>query len=112
MQIVLFPAQLAIIFVLLINGFEFTDVMWRPRWLREYGLLTPQPGDPQPFVSVHLACCIEPPEMVILTLDSLAALDYEIFEVLVIDNNTREDQIWQPVAEHCRKLGSRFRFFH
>jgi len=112
MLIVLFPAQLAIIFILLINGFEFTEVMWRPRWRREFGLLTPQPGDPQPFVSIHLACCNEPPEMVILTLDSLAALDYDNFEVLVIDNNTKEDEVWKPVEAHCRALGERFRFFH
>ncbi|HET7798224.1 MAG TPA: glycosyltransferase, partial [Nevskia sp.] len=112
MLIVLFPAQLAIIFILLINGFEFTEVMWRPRWMREFGLLSPQPGDPQPFVSIHLACCNEPPEMVILTLDSLAALDYENFEVLVIDNNTKEDEVWKPVEAHCRALGERFRFFH
>ena len=77
MLIVLFLAQLAIIFILLINGFEFTEVMWRPHWRREFALLSPQPGDPQPVVSIHLACCNEPPEMVILTLDSLAALDYE-----------------------------------
>ncbi len=112
MLIVLAPAQLAIIFILLINGFEFTEVLWRRRWLREFPLLDPKPDDPQPFVSIHLACCNEPPEMVILTLDSLAALDYRNFEVLVIDNNTRRDEVWQPVEEHCRKLGERFRFFH
>jgi exo-beta-1,3-glucanase (GH17 family)/cellulose synthase/poly-beta-1,6-N-acetylglucosamine synthase-like glycosyltransferase len=112
MLLVLAPAQIAIIFILLINAFEFTEVLWRRRWLREFGLLDPKPGDPQPFVSIHLACCNEPPEMVILTLDSLAALDYENFEVLVIDNNTKRDEVWQPVEEHCKKLGARFRFFH
>jgi len=46
------------------------------------------------------------------TLDSLAALDYPRFEVLVIDNNTRDESVWRPVLQHCQKLGSRFRFFH
>jgi len=50
--------------------------------------------------------------MVILTLDSLAALDYENFEVLVIDNNTKNEAVWKPVEEHCEKLGPKFRFFH
>ncbi|HET8941764.1 MAG TPA: glycosyltransferase, partial [Rudaea sp.] len=109
---ILAPAQFAIVLIALINGFEFTEVLWRRRWLREFNLLTPTPGDPQPFVSIHLACCNEPPEMVNLTLDSLAALDYENFEVVVIDNNTRRDEVWKPVEEHCAKLGSRFRFFH
>ncbi len=112
MLALLFPAQLAIIVILLINGFEFTEVLWRPRWLREFLPLTPAPGDPQPFVSVHLACYNEPPEMVILTLDSLAALDYDNFEVLVIDNNTKNEDVWRPVQAHCAKLGPRFRFFH
>lgn len=112
MLLLLFPAQIAIILVLLINGFEFTEVLWRPRWLRHFELLKPEPGDAQPFVSIHLACCNEPPEMVILTLDSLAALDYENYEVLVIDNNTKREEVWRPVEEYCTKLGPKFRFFH
>jgi cellulose synthase/poly-beta-1,6-N-acetylglucosamine synthase-like glycosyltransferase len=32
--------------------------------------------------------------------------------VLVIDNNTPDEETWRPVEEHCRKLGERFRFFH
>ncbi|HEX3897298.1 MAG TPA: glycosyltransferase, partial [Rudaea sp.] len=112
MLTVLVPAQLAIVMILLINGFEFTEVLWRRRWVREFGLLQTEPSDAQPFVSIHLACCNEPPEMVILTLDSLAALDYRNFEVIVVDNNTKRDEVWQPIEEHCRKLGERFRFFH
>ena len=112
MLTILAPAQAAIVLILLINGFEFTEVLWRKRWMREFLPLTPAPGERLPFVSIHLACCNEPPEMVILTLDSLAALDYEHFEVLVIDNNTKRDEVWQPVQEHCAKLGPRFRFFH
>jgi exo-beta-1,3-glucanase (GH17 family)/cellulose synthase/poly-beta-1,6-N-acetylglucosamine synthase-like glycosyltransferase len=112
MLVLLFPAQLAIILILLINGFEFTEVLWRPRWLRGFGLLEPEPPERQPFVSIHLACYNEPPEMVILTLDSLAALDYANFEVLVIDNNTKDPDVWKPVEAHCARLGPRFRFFH
>ena len=112
MLTILAPAQAAIVLILLINGFEFTEVLWRKRWMREFKPLEPKPGEAQPFVSVHLACCNEPPEMVILTLDSLAALDYENFEVLVIDNNTKRDEVWKPVEEHCAKLGAKFRFFH
>jgi exo-beta-1,3-glucanase (GH17 family)/cellulose synthase/poly-beta-1,6-N-acetylglucosamine synthase-like glycosyltransferase len=112
MFLLLVPAQIAIILILLINGFEFTEVLWRPRWLRHFNLLQPSPPADQPFVSIHLACCNEPPEMVILTLDSLAALDYQNYEVLVIDNNTKREDVWKPVEEHCAKLGERFRFFH
>jgi exo-beta-1,3-glucanase (GH17 family)/cellulose synthase/poly-beta-1,6-N-acetylglucosamine synthase-like glycosyltransferase len=110
--IVLFPAQLAILAILLINGFEFVEVLWRRKWVRHCGLLPPDPPALQPFVSIHLACYNEPPEMVIATLDSLAALDYANFEVLVLDNNTKREEIWKPLAAHCAQLGERFRFFH
>jgi len=112
MLVLLFPAQIAILAILLINGFEFTEVLWRRNWIRHAGMLTPDPVEKQPFVSIHLACYNEPPEMVIITLDSLAALQYENYEVLVIDNNTKDPAIWKPVQEYCEKLGSKFRFFH
>ena len=50
--------------------------------------------------------------MVIGTLNSLAALGYSNFEVVVLDNNTRDERIWRPVEAHCARLGPRFRFFH
>ncbi len=112
MLVLLFPAQVAILAILLINGFEFTEVLWRREWIRHAGMLTPDPAEKQPFVSIHLACYNEPPEMVIITLDSLAALDYQNYEVLVIDNNTKDPAIWKPVQEYCEKLGEHFRFFH
>ncbi|TAL83286.1 MAG: glycosyltransferase [Rhodanobacter sp.] len=112
MLVLLFPAQIAILAILLINGFEFTEVLWRPSWLRHAGMLRPDRPEKQPFVSIHLACYNEPPEMVIITLDSLVALDYENYEVLVIDNNTKDPAVWKPVQDYCEKLGKRFRFFH
>ncbi|HEV7775535.1 MAG TPA: glycosyltransferase family 2 protein [Luteibacter sp.] len=112
MLILLFPAQIAILSILLINGFEFTEVLWRRRWMRHAELLPHDPPERQPFVSIHLACHNEPPEMVMITLDSLAALDYANFEVLVLDNNTKDPAVWKPIEEYCAKLGSRFRFFH
>jgi glycosyltransferase involved in cell wall biosynthesis len=64
------------------------------------------------MVSVHVPAFNEPPDMLIQTLDALAALDYPSFEVVVIDNNTKDPKVWQPVKAHCEKLGERFRFFH
>jgi cellulose synthase/poly-beta-1,6-N-acetylglucosamine synthase-like glycosyltransferase len=50
--------------------------------------------------------------MLIETIDALARLDYPDYEVLVIDNNTKDEAVWRPVEAHCAKLGARFRFFH
>jgi cellulose synthase/poly-beta-1,6-N-acetylglucosamine synthase-like glycosyltransferase len=46
------------------------------------------------------------------TLDALARLDYPNYEVLVIDNNTKDEAVWKPLEIYCAKLGARFRFFH
>src|SRR6185312_13126364 len=54
----------------------------------------------------------EPPELLKETLRSLARLEWENFEVIVIDNNTSDPALWKPVEEYCRGLGPRFRFFH
>src|SRR5262249_27205420 len=67
---------------------------------------------PWPRVSLHVPCYSEPPDIVIGTLDAISRMQYPNFEVLVIDNNTKDPALWRPVEEHCRQLGPRFRFFH
>ena len=54
-----------------------------------------------PKVSIHVPCYNEPPHMVMETLDALAQLDYPNFEVMVIDNNTKDEAVWKPLEEHC-----------
>jgi glycosyltransferase involved in cell wall biosynthesis len=63
-------------------------------------------------VSIHVPTHNEPPDLVIETLDALARLDYDNYEVLVIDNNTPDESLWRPLEAHCRRLGAHFRFFH
>lgn len=72
----------------------------------------PQTATRKPRVSIHVPTYAEPPAMVIATLEALARLDYPSYEVIVVDNNTPDPDLWRPVAEHCRRLGERFRFFH
>jgi len=112
MLLVLVPAQVAILAILLIHGFEFVETLALDGWRRRFGRIALAPGSHFPLVSIHLPCHNEPPEMVIQTLDGLAALDYPAFEVLVVDNNTRDRAVWAPVEAHCARLGARFRFFH
>jgi hypothetical protein len=69
-------------------------------------------GSHAPRISVHVPCHAEPPHIVIGTLDCLARLDYPDFEVLVIDNNTADPELWLPVRAYCERLGPRFRFLH
>ncbi|NMG54076.1 glycosyltransferase [Aromatoleum aromaticum] len=108
----LIGATVLTIAVLLSHGFEFGEVLFKRRWKRRFLPLTPLAAEREPFVSIHLACCNEPPEMVIATIDSLAAMNYGNFEVLVLDNNTKDEALWKPLEARCAELGSRFRFFH
>lgn len=66
----------------------------------------------QPLVSFHVPTCSEPPDVVAKTLLALSKLNYDAYEVLVIDNNTKDDALWRPIEALCAELGSRFRFFH
>jgi exo-beta-1,3-glucanase (GH17 family)/cellulose synthase/poly-beta-1,6-N-acetylglucosamine synthase-like glycosyltransferase len=111
--IALLGAQVVLLALLLVDGFELAEVLWtreRRRHFEPYKDWTPPPDAPK--VSIHLPCYNEPPHMVIETLEALAQLDYPNFEVLVIDNNTKDEAVWKPLEEYCAKLGSRFRFFH
>jgi cellulose synthase/poly-beta-1,6-N-acetylglucosamine synthase-like glycosyltransferase/exo-beta-1,3-glucanase (GH17 family) len=67
-------------------------------------------GDYAPKVSIHIPAYREPPEMVKATLDAVARLAYPNFECIIVVNNTPDEAMWRPVAEHCRTLGEHFRF--
>jgi cellulose synthase/poly-beta-1,6-N-acetylglucosamine synthase-like glycosyltransferase len=66
----------------------------------------------KPFVSFHVPICAEPPEVVTRTLIALRDLKYDTYEVIVVDNNTKEEQLWRPIEALCRDIGPRFRFHH
>ena len=110
---VLLLSATAVVILLLAEAHEWAESLWQRHGRRQsMPLRQPQPGDRLQKVSIHVPIYNEPPELVIASLNALARLDYSDFEVLVIDNNTRDPAAWQPVEEHCRRLGERFRFFH
>jgi cellulose synthase/poly-beta-1,6-N-acetylglucosamine synthase-like glycosyltransferase len=65
-----------------------------------------------PKVSIHIPAYFEPPEMLKQTLDAAALLEYPNFECVVIINNTPDPEFWQPIQDHCRLLGERFKFIN
>ena len=108
---VLIVGMLGVIAVLFAEAHEWAEAHWVTKHRR---LLQPRAADGArlPKVSIHVPAYNEPPEMLCETLDALAALDYPDYEVLVVDNNTVDEDVWRPVEAHCAKLGPRFRFFH
>jgi exo-beta-1,3-glucanase (GH17 family)/cellulose synthase/poly-beta-1,6-N-acetylglucosamine synthase-like glycosyltransferase len=103
-------SMFVVIAVLIAEAHEWAEAHWAiPR--RRPLSVTPG-GAALPKVSIHVPAYNEPPQMLIETLDALARLDYPDYEVIVIDNNTRDESVWRPVERHCERLGARFRFFH
>lgn len=108
----LIVAMLMTAAVLMIYGVEFSEVMFKGGWRRFYRRAEPVPASQEKFVSVHLACYNEPPAMVIATIESLARLEYTNFEVIVVDNNTKDEALWKPVEAYMATLPDNFRFYH
>lgn len=70
------------------------------------------PENYYPKVSIHIPAYFEPVEMLKQTLDALSRLDYPNYECVVIINNTPDPAFWQPIQDHCRALGERFKFIN
>lgn len=107
-----YPLLLCFVPVNLVRAYENWEVLCRRGWSRPREPLPGLDGSYAPCVSIHVPAHAEPPKLVVETLDRLAGLDYPNFEVLLIDNNTDDPELWRPVERHCRALGPRFRFFH
>ncbi len=94
----LLPAVLLMGAMLIAQTFEFVELYW-PGGLRNIAPLRPaREGLALPLVSVHLACSNEPPAMVLESLRRLFALDWPQLEICIVDNNTRDPALWQPLA--------------
>jgi exo-beta-1,3-glucanase (GH17 family)/cellulose synthase/poly-beta-1,6-N-acetylglucosamine synthase-like glycosyltransferase len=104
--VLLAPALALMTAIVIAQLLEFAEMFWDGN-LRRRLSIDAQPSDasdaPTPRVSIHLACCNEPPETVIASIDSLLALDWPDLEVLIIDNNTRDPALWQPVEAHVAR---------
>ena len=94
--------------IILTEGVELAASMWRVERRLHHAVI----AEISPYVSIHLPAYNEPPEMVIETLAALARLDYENYEVIILDNNTPDPAVWRPVEAFAKTLGPRFRFFH
>ena len=94
---------------------EICDALGTEDWRRR---MTPVPaGDTTmirevgrfPMVSLHVPAHNEPPDMVIDTLRALLQLDYPRYEVILIDDNTDDEDLWRPVEAWCASHGVKFK---
>jgi exo-beta-1,3-glucanase (GH17 family)/cellulose synthase/poly-beta-1,6-N-acetylglucosamine synthase-like glycosyltransferase len=103
--------MIALVAVLFVEAREWAEVRFASR-RRVPASRQGIASAPQPRVSIHVPVHAEPPAMVAATLEALARLDYDDYEVVVVDNNTSQPELWRPIAACCKRLGGRFRFFH
>ncbi|HWB67249.1 MAG TPA: glycosyltransferase [Mycobacteriales bacterium] len=88
---------------------ELCDALGREHWRRRIERAAPAVDDTwRPFVSLHVPAYNEPPDMVIETLRSLRALDYDNYEIIAIDDNTDDESLWRPVEAWCHEHGVKF----
>lgn len=108
-SLILFSVEFTVVILTVYFAFEVLDVTSRIRWRRHF---SPHvgPNDYWPKVSIHVPAHAEPSEMVIQTLSALRNLDYPSYEVIMVDDNTDEDKLWQPVLEYCHRNG--IKVFH
>ena len=88
---------------------ELCDALGREAWKRRVADgAAPEQRDSRPFVSLQVPAYNEPPDMVIETLQSLVALDYPAYEIIVVDDNTDDESLWRPVEAWCGTHGVKF----
>lgn len=102
----LMPALALIALLLASQAFEFAELYWPGGLRRSATPLPAAPGAALPSVSVHVACASEPPAMVIETLQGILALDWPVLELCVVDNNTADPALWQPLADWVESLAA------
>ncbi|MEN3308629.1 MAG: hypothetical protein V7603_4831 [Micromonosporaceae bacterium] len=93
---------------------ELCDALGTEQWRRRVSPSTPTPdtGGHPPFVSLHVPAHNEPPEMVIETLRSLSRIEYPRYEIVAIDDNTEDEEMWRPVEQWCAENGVKFAHLH
>ena len=107
-------AAFCITVVMLAEAHEWAESVWARRPSAPKG--DPTRPSRTRKVSIHVPIHAEPPDMVIETLAALRRLDHPDYEVIVVDNNTADPTLWEPVEAWCRRQGrdggARFHFFH
>jgi len=109
--ILLIPTLIILFFIVFVQTFETAEVVGDRPLLKLKNVACKMP-DRLPFVSIHLPCCNEDSCMVIESIKSLLNLDYPNFEIIVIDNNTIDKNLWQPVEKFCKEYSDKIKFYH
>jgi cellulose synthase/poly-beta-1,6-N-acetylglucosamine synthase-like glycosyltransferase len=109
--IVLLFLEVAAMVLIVGSAFEMIDAICS----RRNDASLPPPPEQWPVVCLQIPTYNEPPELVIETIRSLAAMDYPALRIQVIDNNTDDESLWRPLEAECERLraaGHHAQFVH
>jgi hypothetical protein len=109
---VLVLSMILLAVILLAEGREMIDALWSRTMRRGFRPLKVEGERHWPKVSIHVPIYNEPPQMVMQTIDSLLRLDYPALEIIVVDNNTKDEDVWRPVEAYCADKTDRVKFLH
>ncbi|MFN0160657.1 MAG: glycosyltransferase family 2 protein [Burkholderiales bacterium] len=118
---ILAPAIALALALVIAQWLEFAELYWPGSLARVAAPAALCAGERAPPIGIHLAACNEPPAQVIAAIESLIALDWPDLDIIVIDNNTADPSLWQPVEAHiaarnaeagASMAGRRLRFMH
>lgn len=104
----------AIIFLGLLSLLMIVESIVRIRFCRRQNNLGSKTSQLQnsPKVSIHIAICNEPSELVIKTIRAALQLQYKNYEIIVLDNNTSDKKLWKPVQQFCNRYPEIVTFKH
>ncbi len=105
-QLPLLTVALNLLIMVLISSMQFYSALLPVK------KLISKKNEQEPFVSIHIPVHNEPPELVLKTLEAIQQLNYKNYEVIVLDNNTENPEVWKPVEKKCGEAGASFKFKH
>lgn len=70
------------------------------------------PKGNRPMVSVHIPICSEPVSVVMDTIDAAVQQTYTNYEIIVLYNNTKDRNLWEPIESYCKKYPGLIKFYH
>ena len=105
------PGLMLLLVTFWTQTFEFCETFWHGSLNRLLSQSSQRSvtttAEALPFVSIHLACCNEPTEMVIASVQSAMALQYPHFEIIIVDNNTTDPSLTLALDLQVRHLCER-----
>jgi cellulose synthase/poly-beta-1,6-N-acetylglucosamine synthase-like glycosyltransferase len=66
----------------------------------------------RPLVSIHVACKDEPARIVNETIKALTKMNYENYEVIVINSNSQDKTNWTKIKNYVESCGKNYIFVH